>query len=945
MKTFIKRDLPTNQYNAAMQANTPSGTNPFATISDLPIVTGNANRLVFDVKYNQTGGLVKGQAVYVNGADGTNITVGKADYTTEVTSSKTLGLVVVTGANNFQGQVISDGLLSGIDTSAAGAAGDPVWLGPNGTLIYGLTAKPYAPNHLVFIGIVTKKNASTGEIFVKVQNGFELDELHDVQLKGTGNLPLDGEVLTYEASTQLWKAKPVVSQNDSPLVFVIAATEGALAGSPIYNNGLANDGIGATLTATSNGVVSDGTAVGRIDTNYIAEAGDLILVKNQANQFHNGIYEITNTGSATTPYILTRSIDVDAPEELYPLQVNAFQGLVNGSKYFTQTNTAWSSATPPVIGFANIIFALTTLTTSPLQITFVDNATSGVLPAYTYTPGPDSTKPGVGATLTAQGVGTLVVSGMTAGASTTSSTQFTTLLVRNEIETLPLRSVRYNGTYQVINPGSPTSRWTLRRIDDLAAGFNKALRIVFCSHNVSVFAGTYFTPTWNPTLLNKNIGNTTLPLATNRIDYVAYAPQNGRFGIANSNGAYSYHGTLQSAINAALAGQTIEVFADYTELADLSVILKNGVNINGNGHTYTLTGNGTASCLIDNGVTANCKINNFNLVRISTTAYNTLNKAALNLTGASIIDCSGSTFTGSSAVSVIVNGPIKLSNIVVYGSLSTQLVISSSGAIVSNVYAHNTTLNGASFTGCINNTGILQNATAYHTGGNPAIINGTTGKALGCRGYATSSVGFDNQGIAQDCHGFSASSAGFTCFIASISENCTGTSSGSAGISINGQNGARLLNCTGYSTAGQGITATNGFMMGCHGYSTANNGIGASNGNNGTGSAYNCTAISDTSSAFALSTQNAYTISNCTIIARANNSAAAGIEISFYGIPYVIVGNTIQVTGNTANCIRSNGATSIKYSQNRFNGAFVSVGTNITQAIINTEDAYGNITL
>lgn len=950
MKTFIKRDLPTNQYNAAMGANNPSASNVFATIADLPTVTGDANRLVFDVKINQAGGITKGQAVYVNGADGTNITVGKADYSTEATSSKTIGLLITTGNNNNQRQVIAEGILKGTGSeplnTSAGAAGDPVWLGDDGNLIYGLVNKPYAPNHLVFIGIVVESNPTVGEIFVKIQNGFELDELHDVQLKGAGNVPLDGEVLTYEAATQLWKAKPVVSQNDSPLVFVIAATEAALVGSPVYYNGPANDGIGATLTATINGVVSDGTAVDRIDTNYIPEAGDLILVKNQVNQFHNGIYEITNTGSASTPYILTRSVDVDAPEELYPLQVNAFQGLVNGSKYFTQTNTAWGSATPPVIGFANIIFALTTLTTSPLQITFVDNVTNGVLPAYTYTPGPDSAKPGVGATLTATGVGTLVVSGMTAGASTTSLTQFTTLLVRNEIETLPTRSIRYNGTYQVINPGSATSRWVLRRIDDLAAGFNKALRIVFCSHNVSAFSGTYFIPTWNPTLLNKNIGITSgVPLNINRIDYVAYAPQNGRFGIANSNGAYSYHGTLQSAINAAVVGQTVEVFADYTELTDLSVILKNGVNINGNGHTYTLSGNGTASCLIDNGVTANCKINNFNLVRTSSTTYNTLNKAALNLTGASIIDCSGSTFTGSSAVSVIVNGPIKLSNIVVYGSLSSQLVISSSGAIVSNVYAHNTTLNGSSFTGCISNTGILQNATAYHTGGNPAITNGTTGKALGCRAYSTSAVGFDNQGIAQDCHGFSTFTAGFTCFVASISENCTGTSSASAGISINGQNGARLLNCVGYSTAGQGITATNGFMMGCHGYSTANNGIGASNGNNGTGSAYNCTAISDTSSAFALSTQNAYTISNCTIIARAANSAASGIEIGFYTVPYLIVGNTIQVTSNTANCIRSNAAASIRYSQNRFTGALVSVGTNITQAIVNTEDAYGNITL
>jgi hypothetical protein len=39
MKTFIKRDLPTNQYNAAVGANNPSASNVFATINDIPTVS------------------------------------------------------------------------------------------------------------------------------------------------------------------------------------------------------------------------------------------------------------------------------------------------------------------------------------------------------------------------------------------------------------------------------------------------------------------------------------------------------------------------------------------------------------------------------------------------------------------------------------------------------------------------------------------------------------------------------------------------------------------------------------------------------------------------------------------------------------------------------------------------------------------------------------------
>lgn len=127
----------------------------------------------------------KGQAVYVSGSNGTNMIVSKASNTSEPTSSKTMGLLITSGVTNDFRYIITEGLLAGtgsepLNTNSANA-GDPVWLGTNGDLIYGLTNKPSAPNHLVYIGVVTRKSATVGEIFVKIQNGFELKELHDVQ--------------------------------------------------------------------------------------------------------------------------------------------------------------------------------------------------------------------------------------------------------------------------------------------------------------------------------------------------------------------------------------------------------------------------------------------------------------------------------------------------------------------------------------------------------------------------------------------------------------------------------------------------------------------------------------------------------------------------------------------------------------------------------------------
>lgn len=155
--------------------------------------------------------VTKGQAVYVSSADGTNMIVSKASNASEGTSSKTLGLIAQDLALNGQGFVVTEGLLTGLDTTGANAAGDPVWLGTDGNLIYGLVNKPVAPAHLVFIGVVTRRNANNGEIFVKVQNGFELDELHNLSVKNAS----DGDMIKYVASTGLWTKIAATTTNIS----------------------------------------------------------------------------------------------------------------------------------------------------------------------------------------------------------------------------------------------------------------------------------------------------------------------------------------------------------------------------------------------------------------------------------------------------------------------------------------------------------------------------------------------------------------------------------------------------------------------------------------------------------------------------------------------------------------------------------------------------------
>lgn len=134
--------------------------------------------------------------------------------------------------------------------------------------------------------------------------------------------------------------------SDSDLAVKVATTA-VLPGSPTYNNGTA--GIGATLTRSSNGTT--GTIDGITAANLMA--GDYILVKNQAAQLQNGVYSVTQQGTASLPYILTRVTEADTTAELDDLVVTAALGTTNkGIPYGQQTNN-------PVIGTNNIVFTAT----------------------------------------------------------------------------------------------------------------------------------------------------------------------------------------------------------------------------------------------------------------------------------------------------------------------------------------------------------------------------------------------------------------------------------------------------------------------------------------------------------------------------------------------------------------------------------------------------------
>jgi hypothetical protein len=153
--------------------------------------------------YNDSGTtLTKGQAVYISGAQGNRVAVKLARADVEATSFGTIGLVAETMTNGSEGFIIVSGALYKLNTTGL-IAGATVYLSPT-TAGAVTTTKPQAPDQLVVIGWVERVDNTVGSIYVKIDNGYELDELHDVQITS----PQSGNLLIYDATTTptgVWK--------------------------------------------------------------------------------------------------------------------------------------------------------------------------------------------------------------------------------------------------------------------------------------------------------------------------------------------------------------------------------------------------------------------------------------------------------------------------------------------------------------------------------------------------------------------------------------------------------------------------------------------------------------------------------------------------------------------------------------------------------------------
>jgi len=117
-----------------------------------------------------------GEIVYISGSQGNRISVKRAGNSAEEGSRNTIGMITETILAGTEGFVTTNGVVNGLNTIGL-TAGATLYLSTNG----GYTqTKPVSPTHTVIVGFVQRVHASVGSIFVKIDNGYQLDELHNV---------------------------------------------------------------------------------------------------------------------------------------------------------------------------------------------------------------------------------------------------------------------------------------------------------------------------------------------------------------------------------------------------------------------------------------------------------------------------------------------------------------------------------------------------------------------------------------------------------------------------------------------------------------------------------------------------------------------------------------------------------------------------------------------
>ena len=134
---------------------------------------------------NETGDTITdGTVVYVSGTQGNGVAkllIGKATASVEEVEQDIVGIATQDIAHNSDGFITTFGVVRNISTAGT-TVGDIIYLSTSAGKFTNVA--PQAPNHTIKLGIVLRVHQNDGAVFVKVDPGFDLANLHDVSVQG-----------------------------------------------------------------------------------------------------------------------------------------------------------------------------------------------------------------------------------------------------------------------------------------------------------------------------------------------------------------------------------------------------------------------------------------------------------------------------------------------------------------------------------------------------------------------------------------------------------------------------------------------------------------------------------------------------------------------------------------------------------------------------------------
>ena len=353
---------------------------------------------------NNTGSTIaNGAAVYItSGSSGftyPNVALARADV---ASTAVVLGLTKGAITNGSVGYVSAQGTIDNVNTSSY-TVGQVLYLSTSsaGQLVNTIPSTGIT----VQVGVVTYVDSSIGTIYVKQTTPLNvpasiISGTLAAANGGTGQSSYTvGDILAASSTTALSKVSPgtagqlLTSAGSSTLptwsaLTSVALTTGTISTAPTSGNDIVNktyadsiatginfhpacsyatvaalspantynngtSGVGATLTGNSNGIlIIDGHSITTTD----ATNGVRVLVKDEATGSKNGVYVVTQAGTAGLPYILTRATDYDTSGTgTNEIDAGDFLLILSGS---TLANTSWvqQTALPITVGTTALVF-------------------------------------------------------------------------------------------------------------------------------------------------------------------------------------------------------------------------------------------------------------------------------------------------------------------------------------------------------------------------------------------------------------------------------------------------------------------------------------------------------------------------------------------------------------------------------------------------------------